>query len=180
MLSQKSVIQGSSKYSFKKMTLASVAAAPLFMAFAPTAAHAQIVNTATVTGTPDSGGTVEAEAMESVTVALPIDAVNDTATGVNGATGDPDVLNVLDDDSLNSLGVTPSEVTITLATGSTVPPELTFDPATGTVGVPAGTEAGTYTFDYTICETANPNNCCLLYTSPSPRDRQKSRMPSSA
>ena len=24
------------------------------------------------------------------------------------------------------------------------------------------------------------NNCCLLYTSPSPRDRQKSRMPSSA
>ena len=25
-----------------------------------------------------------------------------------------------------------------------------------------------------------PNNPCLLYTSPSPRDRQKSRMPSSA
>ena len=24
------------------------------------------------------------------------------------------------------------------------------------------------------------DNCCLLYTSPSPRDRQKSRMPSSA
>ncbi len=139
--------------------MASVAAAPLFMALMAAPAHAQIVNTATVSGTPDSGGTVEAEAMESVTVALPIDAVNDTATGVNGATGDPDVLNVLDDDSLNSLGVTPSEVTITLATGSTVPAELTFDPATGTVGVPAGTAAGTYTFDYTICETANPNNC---------------------
>ena len=30
-------------------------------------------------------------------------------------------------------------------------------------------------------ETAVPeNNGCLLYTSPSPRDRQKSRMPSSA
>ena len=26
----------------------------------------------------------------------------------------------------------------------------------------------------------NNINCCLLYTSPSPRDRQKSRMPSSA
>ena len=26
----------------------------------------------------------------------------------------------------------------------------------------------------------DPNNICLLYTSPSPRDRQKSRMPSSA
>ena len=24
------------------------------------------------------------------------------------------------------------------------------------------------------------DNCCLLYTSPSPRDREKSRMPSSA
>ena len=30
-------------------------------------------------------------------------------------------------------------------------------------------------------DTANkPSNSCLLYTSPSPRDRQKSRMPSSA
>ena len=28
-------------------------------------------------------------------------------------------------------------------------------------------------------QTGNPDNC-LLYTSPSPRDRQKSRMPSSA
>ena len=27
---------------------------------------------------------------------------------------------------------------------------------------------------------ANGNGACLLYTSPSPRDRQKSRMPSSA
>ena len=26
----------------------------------------------------------------------------------------------------------------------------------------------------------HPRNSCLLYTSPSPRDRQKSRMPSSA
>ena len=37
------------------------------------------------------------------------------------------------------------------------------------------------------CDTTNPetreslnNEDCLLYTSPSPRDRQKSRMPSSA
>ena len=29
-------------------------------------------------------------------------------------------------------------------------------------------------------ETYNPSWACLLYTSPSPRDRQKSRMPSSA
>ena len=31
----------------------------------------------------------------------------------------------------------------------------------------------------TVGETRNPKHC-LLYTSPSPRDRQKSRMPSSA
>ena len=30
-----------------------------------------------------------------------------------------------------------------------------------------------------LIHSDNPNNC-LLYTSPSPRDRQKSRMPSSA
>ena len=28
--------------------------------------------------------------------------------------------------------------------------------------------------------TEKSNNCCLLYTSPSPRDRTRSRMPSSA
>ena len=33
---------------------------------------------------------------------------------------------------------------------------------------------------YELLETEYKNNTCLLYTSPSPRDRQKSRMPSSA
>ena len=36
------------------------------------------------------------------------------------------------------------------------------------------------TEDTTIADLAVALNCCLLYTSPSPRDRQKSRMPSSA
>ena len=35
-----------------------------------------------------------------------------------------------------------------------------------------------YHFDFCICKKVR--NYCLLYTSPSPRDRQKSRMPSSA
>ena len=30
------------------------------------------------------------------------------------------------------------------------------------------------------CNAVKPGKGCLLYTSPSPRDRQKSRMPSSA
>ena len=36
------------------------------------------------------------------------------------------------------------------------------------------------TGNYTCKVTDNGNTTCLLYTSPSPRDRQKSRMPSSA
>ena len=32
----------------------------------------------------------------------------------------------------------------------------------------------------TVCCEGTPHRACLLYTSPSPRDRQKSRMPSSA
>ena len=33
---------------------------------------------------------------------------------------------------------------------------------------------------WALCEILNHPNACLLYTSPSPRDREKSRMPSSA
>ena len=37
-----------------------------------------------------------------------------------------------------------------------------------------------YTDDGVISEVFAGDDSCLLYTSPSPRDRQKSRMPSSA
>ena len=36
------------------------------------------------------------------------------------------------------------------------------------------------TYEYSVKPNIEPNDICLLYTSPSPRDRQKSRMPSSA
>ena len=42
-------------------------------------------------------------------------------------------------------------------------------------------EEGDYVFKGAPCPFLGADNrCCLLYTSPSPRDRQKSRMPSSA
>ena len=44
-------------------------------------------------------------------------------------------------------------------------------------------DCGTYSTDscdYPIFGEAAARKVCLLYTSPSPRDRQKSRMPSSA
>ena len=59
-------------------------------------------------------------------------------------------------------------------------------------GLPALRRDGTYRVDPTLSEAAkgwvlaktivaiDPNHSCLLYTSPSPRDRTRSRMPSSA
>ena len=92
-------------------------------------------------------------------VAAPIAAVDDSVGGINGATGGTDVLNVLPGDTLNGVAVTTGTVTITVASGSTVPSSLTFDPATGNISVKPGTAGGSYSFDYTICEILNPTNC---------------------
>ena len=51
------------------------------------------------------------------------------------------------------------------------------------VPVVASLLVGTFTgvkYIVNLTDTINGNRACLLYTSPSPRDRQKSRMPSSA
>ncbi|MCO6176490.1 hypothetical protein NHF50_15680, partial [Flavobacterium sp. NRK F10] len=42
---------------------------------------------------------------------------------------------------------------------STTNPNVTLNPATGSVDVAAGTPAGTYTVVYQICEQLNPTNC---------------------
>ena len=50
------------------------------------------------------------------------------------------------------------------------------------MGLPADTPLVTADSDdpSSLSDMANRTRACLLYTSPSPRDRQKSRMPSSA
>ena len=101
-----------------------------------------------------------ADATETVTVlAAPIDAIDDSVTGINGTTGATNVLNVLGADTLDGAAATLANVSLTLATGSTVPAGITFDPATGNVSVNPGTPAGSYSFNYTICERLNPTNC---------------------
>ena len=45
------------------------------------------------------------------------------------------------------------------------------------ITITASFDPDTYELDMYLLDNAQ---CCLLYTSPSPRDRQKSRMPSSA
>jgi large repetitive protein len=92
-------------------------------------------------------------------VAAPLTAAPDTRTGVNGANGEPNALNLFNGDALNGAPATPSNAIISVAPNNTLPPQLSFEPATGVVGVNPGTPAGTYTFDYQICERLNPSNC---------------------
>tara|TARA_R110000787_G_scaffold280905_1_gene391910 strand:+ start:16700 stop:19708 length:3009 start_codon:yes stop_codon:yes gene_type:complete len=101
-----------------------------------------------------------ATATATVTViANPIDAVNDEVSGIVGATGGPAVLNAFTGDSVDGNVATTSNGQLSIAIGSTVPSELVFNAATGDVDVVAGTPAGTYSFDYTLCEVGNPSNC---------------------
>ena len=62
-------------------------------------------------------------------------------------------------DTLNGVAVDPADVTITVGASD---PQLTLDPATGLITVAAGTPAGTYTVEYTICEDLNPTNCATV------------------
>jgi large repetitive protein len=100
-----------------------------------------------------------AKATVVVSAPAPISAADDTKTGVNGITGDPAALDLFNGDTLNGAPATSSNTTLSVASGSVVPTQLTFDPATGVVAVKPGTPAGTYSFDYEICETSNPTNC---------------------
>ena len=48
----------------------------------------------------------------------------------------------------------------------------------GDTVIEAGANLGAHTLG--LAQLAGPNGSCLLYTSPSPRDKRQSRMPSSA
>ena len=96
----------------------------------------------------------------SVTVVpAPLVTTNGNVGDVNGATGAPIVINAFTGNLINGTPATPANATLAIAPGTTVPAGLTFDTATGNVGVPAGTAVGTYTLTYQICETLNPANC---------------------
>ncbi len=98
------------------------------------------------------------QATVTITVIPPqIIANDDFASGINGSTGQNNVLNVFDNDLLNGNPVDPAEVSLTL----TVPDPtntLTLNPD-GSVDVAPFTPGGTYTLTYQICEILNPANC---------------------
>lgn len=98
-------------------------------------------------------------AVVSVTVAMPVIIATDdsTPTVADGAAGTADYLNVFDNDTLDGAPFPPAAVTLTeLSQG---PGSFLILQPDGTIDVPAGTPAGTYTLDYQICDVINPTNC---------------------
>ena len=118
-------------------------------------AGTDLVNTASVVS--DDVTTPVTDTVSTPTAITPILASNDNAGLVN--VGEPNALNLFDGDTVNGVPAGPSNVAITLPAGSVVPTALTFDPLTGIVGVSESAQAGPYSFEYQICEVANPTNC---------------------
>jgi uncharacterized repeat protein (TIGR01451 family) len=120
------------------------------------------INSATVslpTGMIDPNLTTNSVTDTDVVTASSLMAAVDTITNVNGANGAPAAVNAFAGDTINGVPAGPANATLSLAPGATVPAGLTFDPVTGNVDVAAGTPAGTYAFDYQLCEKLNPANC---------------------
>ena len=144
---------------YKRLLLTTTGAVAISL---PSAALAQdAVNTATVAvpaGANDSTSGNNS-ATDSDTIFAVVVATDDSASGVNGASGATAVVNAFTADTINGVAASPSNATLAVAAGSSVPAGLTFDTASGNVDVAAGTPAGTYSFDYEICEALNPSNC---------------------
>ena len=118
-------------------------------------------------------GFTEVELDSSYFIVFAADAY-DPNTDVITANGNPYTLTIADTGMGTNPDFNDSDVT-----------EMTL-PSVGTFPIISITADSTnHTFDMGLVPSeCNPNNCfgitCLLYTSPSPRDRTRSRMPSSA
>ncbi|RIV36673.1 gliding motility-associated C-terminal domain-containing protein, partial [Flagellimonas lutimaris] len=110
----------------------------------------------TICDSADSGNcdtaTVTVEVMQGA--GNVIDAVDDGYTASVGEDGVIADSNVLSNDTYNGGPVTLADVILT----STPTDELIIN-EDGSVSVVPGTEAGTYTIDYTICDSADSGNC---------------------
>ncbi|MGL6160989.1 DUF7507 domain-containing protein, partial [Microbulbifer sp.] len=117
-----------------------------------------VTNLASASGVPAGGTLTPAEDSETVAAAPnEIAAADDSYGPVNGADGAADLGSVFDNDTLDGGPLDPVDVTATPL--DTLPAELSFDPATGSVGLAPGAPAGDYGFTYRICEETNTSNC---------------------
>ncbi|MCG8902800.1 hypothetical protein G1K97_13260, partial [Tenacibaculum finnmarkense] len=96
-----------------------------------------------------------------VVEAAPIEAVKDEFTSINGKDG-ATTTSVLENDTLNGKEIVPSEVTLTVGTAPTPIAGSILMNTDGTITIAPGTTAGTYDYEYTICENLNPANCSTV------------------
>ena len=143
-----------------------------------TCAHVAVGATCTLTGTyivsaSDAGGDVvntasvvsdQVTTPVEDTVTTPVDgapiieAEPDVVAGIDSSAGGANVINVLDDDSLNGQPINPGQVTVDFFPDATIPAGITFNPD-GTVDIAPGTPAGTYVIPYEICDVIVITNC---------------------
>ena len=111
----------------------------------------------------------------------PLNPTNIIVPAVDGTSITLDLNDYLTDPNADVLTITPD----------TLPVGATFDPLTNIISFePSIDNVGDTVIPFTVTDsnggminptvTIQPVNPCLLYTSPSPRDRTRSRMPSSA
>jgi len=79
----------------------------------------------------------------------------DDVTLADGLNGSLEVINVLDNDTLNGVPVKPSDVVVK---GIDWPTGITLN-NDGTINIAPGTKGGEHTLTYQICEVANGSNC---------------------
>ena len=91
-------------------------------------------------------------------VAVTMEASDDSVTLSDTSSAQSAILMLGSNDTLNGNPLPGTEL-YSVATGSTLPAGFSLDPNTGEVDVAAGTAGGTYTFDYSVCETSNMFNC---------------------
>ena len=85
----------------------------------------------------------------------PIVANDDAGSSVNGLTGGTAFTNVLVNDTLNGVPVTPTQINLTFVSSTNSGITLSGSD----VIVAPGTPAGSYTLTYQICEVLNTSNC---------------------
>lgn len=97
---------------------------------------------------------------QSPVLPAPLVANDDAVSVSSSGSVQNDVILVGANDTLGGASL-PGSAVYFVAAGSSLPPQLTFDSATGGIDVVAGAAAGTYAFDYRVCETADEFNCAV-------------------
>ncbi|MBZ4041245.1 Ig-like domain-containing protein [Flavobacterium hibisci] len=113
-------------------------------------------DTFTFTATDNEGGIDASPALITLIIEKALlQAVADPVKLADGINGSLEVVNVLDNDTLNGNPLVPSDV---IVTGVNLPNGISLN-ADGTIDVAPITAAGQHTITYQICEVANPSNC---------------------